>query len=112
MIDDIVWYKKNIDIRKNNILKILNYFKYPNVIFKSSTSTYYATKIISILILGWVDLWFFILDLEYLEINFFYLRIKFYNSLFIRRIWDYLSNDDFDLRLVYLNNYLQSIMKF
>ena len=80
MIDDMIWYKKFIDIRKNNIKKI----DILNMIFKSSASTYYATKIFSILILGWVDPWFFILDLEYLEINFFYPRIEFYNFLFIK----------------------------
>ena len=66
------WYdliqKKKLLILKRIILKKIDIL---NVIFKSSASTYYATKIFSILILGWVDPWFLILDLEYLEINFF-----------------------------------------
>ena len=59
MIDDMIWYKKFIDIRNNNIFNILDYFGYPYVIFKSSAPIYYAKKIFNIQILEWVDPWSF-----------------------------------------------------
>ena len=53
-----------------------------------------------------------IFDLKYLENFFSILELNFIILYLLGRIWDCLSNDDFDLRLVYSNNYLQGIMKF
>ena len=45
--------------------------------------------------------------------NFFsILELNFIILYLLEKIWDCLSNNDFDLRLLYSNNYLQGIIKF